>query len=258
MWYVLRTHSAQFVVIRTRFLTEKEQRERALFLRFVATQPELKGRNWTQQERPDFLVGESPNVVGVEVTEVLVSQELKATETLRSRVMRAAKASFHETTDVPLLVNALLGTRLRLSRLEAEELGRALGRAIASYPDLSGVGRIRYNQLPKGVSSISFARLKDGASPVWGAVESGAVPEITTAAITGALQKKEKLVRAYDEACDETWLLIAVEAFRPSGWFDVVGPALDETYDSSFQRAYVLDYQNSKAVRLRLRPPTCV
>ena len=76
------------------------------------------------------------------------------------------------------------------------------------------------------------------------------MPDIPSDLVLARINQKNDKVGKYREQCDEIWLLIVVDGFLPSTWFDVSGEALKQTYQSSFDRTYLFDFQKKKAIRL--------
>ena len=110
------------------------------------------------------------------------------------------------------------------------------------------------NMLPSELSMVKVVRLDSiEESKFYPTGIGGAIPEIPAEFIEEAINLKNKKVEEYRSRCDKIWLLLVVDGFLPSSWFEVKGPALEETYKSNFDKTYILDFQHENSFLLKTR-----
>ena len=231
-------------------LTPKAARELAFYQSLQRALPELAGTDARHADRPDIRISLDGDRVGIEITELLVSDNLRARESLTDLVVRTAKETYHAQERWPLLVNVFLAPHLHFGKSHARQLGREIGMAVAQWADRHTVARIPQDELPRGVSHVSFAPLIPGGTPVWGAVAGGFIPDVDAQQLAERIRSKSRRAPTYRAECDQLWLLVVLPGYRPSEWFGLEGEALTLTYPSSFDRVYLLDAQRDRAVRL--------
>ena len=213
----------------------------------------LNGFSVIKRESPDFLLDGEGKRIGVELTELILSA-LRARESLENLIINTAREFYEERGGPPLIVDVKFQTRLTVSRRDAGNIGNHLGKAVFEHVQQGeGVGRIIGSQLPSVINSANFAELLPGARAVWGANRFGAMPDVSVDVIQSALEKKSLRLTEYKKVCDEAWLLICIEDFQPSTWYQIEGKALNWKYETSFDRVYILDYQNGRSVRLETK-----
>ena len=231
-------------------MTSKAVRELAFFQSLQRALPELASVDARHADRPDIRVSLDGDRVGIEITELLVSDDLRAHESLTDLIVRTAKETYHAQERWPLLVNVFLAPRLHFGKRHATQLGREIGMAVAQRADRHTVARIPKDDLPRGVSHVWFAPLIPGGTPVWCAVAGGFMPDVDGQQLANRIRSKSERAPAYRAECDRLWLLVVLPGYRPSEWFGLEGEALTRTYPSSFDRVYLLDAQQDRTVRL--------
>jgi hypothetical protein len=99
---------------------------------------------------------------------------------------------------------------------EQRDIGSTAGKVIAQEVGTGkDVGEINAG-LPEGVESVIFARLKEGAEPVWGPFRTGSIPEVPSDEIQTAIDDKHPKIPDYRSETDRVWLVLCVEGFQPS------------------------------------------
>lgn len=248
-------------------LSDKKQKEYAHLLAFKDSISDFPtGAINFDVEQPDFLIQSATGIVGIEHTEMYHEpredgRSLQATETYVHQILRRAKEIHKDKGGKAALVWLNLTSGARLNKAKVEPLATTLADLVQTRmpPNLEPT-EIRQtwddkSVLPHEFSSVTIFCADSIQEPVWGPVMASAFPEIPSDFVQARIDQKNDKVNQYLVQCDEVWLLIVVYGFLPSTWFDVSGEALKETYQSSFARTYLFDFQKRNAIRLSTQPP---
>src|SRR5690349_5872798 len=105
----------------------KKQLEREVIERFRQEYPDFPRGKIVDFEEPDFLIGDSPNKIGIEVVEYVRGQgpqgsALRQLEVHRNQVVERATRIFEENIGVPLMVHCHWHSSKSLTRAEVDDL----------------------------------------------------------------------------------------------------------------------------------------
>ncbi len=245
-------------------ISDQKKKEYAHLLAFKDSLPDFpQGQITLDVECPDFLVQSATGIVGIEHTEVYHEPRkdggsLQATETYVHQILLRAKEIHRDQGGRPALVWLNLTSGARLNKAKVGPLATDLANIVQTkMPPNQESTKIRQtwndkSHLPPEFSSVTIFRYDSLQDPVWGPIMAGWMPDITSGIIQERIGCKNSKILKYRERCDEVWLLIVVYGYLPSTLFDVSGKALEHTYQSSFDRIYLFDFQKRNAIRLIL------
>ena len=243
-------------------LSDKKKKEYAHLLAFKESISDFpEGSINPDVEQPDFLIQSADGIVGIEHTEVYHEprkdgSSLQATETYVLQILSCAEQLHQNQGGKPALVWLNLTSGARLNKAKVEPLATALA-DIARRHTPGNLEPVQIRQtwddqsvLPEEFSSVSIFCADSIQTPVWGPVLAGHMPDIPSDFVQERIDSKNDKVSKYREHCDEVWLLIVVHGDLPSKWLEVSGEALKQTYQSSFNRTYLFDFQRRNAILL--------
>lgn len=247
---------------------EQKYRELAHLLAFKESIPDFPhGKIPKNKEHPDFPISSSTKTIGIEHTEVFHKPKkngctLQAEENYIFQILNRSKRLYDCSNNVPVVVWVNISIGTQFSKRQIDSIAKALVQVVKNNipEDEKESIELKRNwraedQLPKKISSITIIRFGNRENSAWLPIGlGGAVPEITYDLVQESINRKNHKVDNYRIKCDEIWLLIVVYGFLPSTWFDVTGNALEEKYISDFDRTYLFDFQNKKAIHLKTEP----
>ena len=248
-------------------ISDQKEKEYAHLLEFKESIPDFPmGQISLHVEHPDFLIQSATKTIGIEHTEVYHKprkdgSSLQATETYVHQILRRAKEIHENIGGKPALVSLNLSSRARLNKAKVEPLATTLADIVqARMPPNQESTEIKQtwndkSVLPREFSFVNIFRNDSLKDPVWGPVMASAIPDITSDFVQARIDQKNDRISKYRAQCDEVWLLIVVYGFLPSTWFNVSGEALKQTYQSSFDRTYLFDFQQRRAIQLSTQVP---
>jgi hypothetical protein len=99
---------------------------------------------------------------------------------------------------------------------------------------------------PEEVDYVLVGLLDGPSPPFWGLSDSFWAGETTFDLIQAAFDSKESRTRAFAEAVDEAWLLLICDGSVGASLLRLHPGIADDSYRSSFDRAFVLDHSGKK------------
>lgn len=214
-------------------------------------------------ERPDFLIKNEKNVIGIELTELFHKPRkdgtiLQARENHIFEILNAARELYNSINFATVNVHVNFSIHAKLRKRKAKRLSVKLVDIVKKNipsEDIATKTILRAsscNILPPELSMVKIVRL-DGIekSNFYPTGIGGAIPKIPAEYIEEGIRSKNEKVEEYRYRCDKIWLLLVVDGFLPSSWFEVDGSALEKTYDSNFDKTYILDFQRKRSFLLK-------
>jgi hypothetical protein len=223
----------------------KDQEERRHLSGFIRTKDAPVGM-WCIDEKPDMWMRSSEGILGVEHTR-LVRGEPRAGETNKRKAVRLAQRIF-ESAGGPVLHLWVSFRTKHIPKGETEEIARAIAEVVErNIPkpgerNLLQMWRLAPDVRPPKVLEIDIDRWPEAADSFWAVSLGGVVPRLTSDEVQKAIDAKESKVEAYRKRCDILWLLVALDGFSPSGWWDILKGVVDAQYSSSFDRVILYDH----------------
>lgn len=95
---------------------------------------------------------------------------------------------------------------------------------------------------PPKVSEIDISHWKEPADSIWSISLGGAVPRLAPKKVQEVIDAKEDRLPAYRSRCSTVWLLIAIDGFSPSGWWDIQQNVVNTRYHTNFDRVILYEH----------------
>lgn len=173
-------------------------------------------------EQPDFLFGDRPNKIGVELTEyhhppILGKRPYQEEQSLRWRVIEKAEQLHAEAGGPALYVHVIFGPHRRLSKKTVKSIAEALEAAVSSErtPEspYSSV-EIARNRLPREIARVSVRASIDGKDKRWWTGSAGWAMPVEPTDIQRVIDRKHDMSGVARAKCDALWLVIVHHLVR--------------------------------------------
>lgn len=173
-------------------------------------------------ERPDFLFGDRPNRIGIELTEyhhppILGKRPHQEEQSLKNRVVEIAERLHAEAGGPALYLHAIFGPHGHLSKRTAKSIAEALAEAVLSEPlpkSPYDVVEIARNRLPREIARVHVRASIDGEDNLWWTGAGGWVMPVEPSDIQLVIDKKCDMSRIARGKCDALWLIIVHDPLR--------------------------------------------
>jgi hypothetical protein len=209
---------------------------------------------------PDFIFSESG--LGIEVTEYLLGQgkggsHSRRLERVRQRVVREAQSEYERNIPLCLQVSVIWATMDCPTKPEQKAISQALARLVASQTSGSGkLWRLDWEQfdelvLQKYVAEVSIYLMGEIGQSSWSSAAASWLWEAKKR-VQVALDEKEPKISAYRKFCRELWLLIVADKSWLSSKFFPDHDFANAIFQSSFDRAFLLDESSSKVYKVKM------
>ena len=233
-------------------------REHYWFERLVmACDPELRGQS-RKSERPDFLVEQEDQVVGVELTEfqfpvVRGRWPRREIAALRRNIVQAAQTAFEKQNprQIAVSVGFTEGFTKRLDEMELSEvISGSLLRVLSSVDGSFMRVEVPWDQLPDGIDSIEATTMPPNCDGYWHDPSSQWATPVSQEDIEAQITRKMTVLRAARGRCDSLWLVIVDDVFTDGEAAQLITPGWKPVSDIPFDRLYWLNPSAPHAVRL--------
>ncbi len=215
-------------------------------------------------EEPDFLVRGTDRIVGIELTDLYRPTPVgqipdQASESMRKRVIDRARAIYVSRSLPPVLASFFLNDRIHIEKREVERIATQLVDLVAqSIPAIGAKCQIPtgwddLRELPSVVHEVSVHRIASVTETFFSNPGSTWVPQLTREDVQRTLTSKDGKCPAYLTKCDEVWLLINADMETMATWFQIEPEVLDETFETPFDRVYLVQHFGGRATALKVR-----
>ena len=232
--------------------------------RFKALVDNFPSGTITPGEEPDFVIDTTHGSLGVELTELhrVVppgSTPPQASEAMRHRVVGRAQEIYVAGGHPPVRCTVLMQDK-HIQRQEVEGLAEAIVQiAVKNLPAPDTSVREEYDWVnrsyfPEIFDSITVHRLEGMTVTHFNCPGATWVASLSAADIERVISAKESKYAAYRSRCDEAWLLINTDIASMSTWFEFNSAALVGSFETSFQRVFVMRHFGNVLRELRLKP----
>lgn len=241
----------------------QQNREKAHLLTFKESIKKFPEGEIINYERPDFLIKNDQHITGIELTELFHEPRkdgtiLQARENYIFEILNETTQLYNSLNFSTVNVHVIFSVHAKLGKRKVDRLVEQLVDIVKKNIPTENKAHTTIrrastnNILPSELSMVKVVRL-DGIekSKFYPTGIGGAIPEIPTEFIEEGISSKNEKVEEYRNCCDKIWLLLVVDGFLPSSWFEVKGPALKETYSSNFDKTYILDFQHKNSFLLK-------
>lgn len=241
----------------------QQYREKAHLLAFKESIKIFPEGEIINDERPDFLIKNEQHITGIELTELFHEPRkdgtvLQARENYIFQILNEATQLYNSLNLSSVNVHAIFSVHAKLGKRKVDRLVEQLVDIVKKNIPFENKAytTIRRassdNILPSELSMVKVVRLNGiENSTFYPTGIGGAIPEIPTKYIEDAISSKNEKVEEYRNRCDKIWLLLVVDGFLPSSWFEVKGPALEKTYSTNFDKTFIFDFQHKKSFLLK-------
>jgi hypothetical protein len=230
----------------------KHELEDAFFHSFCYFEPDTNFGRVVRSESPDFIILGQARAVGVEVTALYLSESEVASESTKTSITSSAYLEAKKlglpSANVVLFFSAVHPFTLKKRNEVAVKVAQVVG--VHMPPPGGRVSLEGISGQPSEVDLIMIDRSIDSPREKWDWMEAGVVLKDSHEILQNAINKKISKAPEYLKKCDECWLLIGANSFRPSGNIrpsDIKNMAVN----SPFHRTYFLDYGRGNLTRLR-------
>jgi hypothetical protein len=230
-------------------------------------------------EQPDFLVpGRRPSL-GIEVRELFEGQDskgrpLRASEGLEDKITHSAETLWRDRGLPAVLVGLSWDPYELPATRRRDEIARRVVDAIAAkLPEMLDGVRLDISNfdepgdpLPKEISSVRVARSSTASNSFWTTTRAGDVGECLPQAVEAALREKERRLNTYRRRANEVWLILGISEDAPSSFVDVPQATTRQTYESGFDRVFLVEAFKRRVTELtvsrvtentQVRSPRC-
>lgn len=226
----------------------KKERERRHIKAFLELS-EISAEIVDDGESPDFVLSINERKVGVELTEIYISNDenkipLKAKESLAAKIVQEARHRYEAAKGIPLRVAIGFSPRTDFKSLNRTDTARVLadfllGQSIRS--ELVQSWRSTLNgPLPLEINFLNAVAVPNQEAAHWYAPQAGWVVALTEERLQASIDAKTCKLRAYQRTTPETWLVLVVAGGAPSQLFDIRHCIDQKTIHSPFNRTFLL------------------
>jgi hypothetical protein len=175
-------------------------------------------------ECPDFLVKNPNGIIGIELTHFYRQMPvghlpLQQRESVRRKIINEAKSIYDESGFAPVHVHVHFGFNFccRASEIKpvAERLAQLVGCSTQAHVQTAVLRRDEIQLL-----GIDLLHIEKHIKPksYWSAPQASFVPNLQPDQLQGILDAKSRRCQNYRTKCDQAWLVIAMDRFRPSSF----------------------------------------
>jgi len=178
-------------------------------------------------------------------------------EALRRRVLDRVKGLWDEARRGPVVVSVFFDHRCSLTTGDITPLAEKLfERAVRQ---VSEPKRKRPEELEEGdvhdplEGVLHHLRVWEHSllsKSSWTETSAAPVPRCLPETVQAVLDKKNPSVADYRQRCDEVWLLLALEGFAHSSFFDIPPEMTENEYSCDFDRLFLLQVFEGKVWEL--------
>jgi hypothetical protein len=213
-------------------------------------------------EQPDFLLGNHPNRIGIELTVYhhpptpgkRVHQEVQS---LKNRVVKIAEQLHREAGGPALYLSVIFGPHGCLSKKTVRPIAKALSDAVLSGPAPKSPYdprvKIERDRLPREIAHVSFSASIDGQDKLWQADAGGFVMTVKPSDIQREIDKKQHMIGIARTKCDALWLVIVHDLVRGTPC-ELSAEAKSASYRHDFDRVLLLDPHLPRITELCVAP----
>jgi len=242
----------------------KKQYERFLleqFLEAASLSGEIVDDNC---EAPDFIVSFERELVGIEITELFISNgnragNLQAQESLAQRIISNAQRAYTSSgvQHAHVSVHFALGVDLR--NLNRDQIAVALA-AFVTAQGLSAGQHIQWRQdyvgsaLPEAITYVQMLGVPEPRMAHWTTPRAGWVAPMTETVLQTSIDEKAARLPKYALRLATNWLLLVADGTKPSQFFDAPSAAVASAIVSPFARTFYFGRMRRIVIELGVPP----
>jgi hypothetical protein len=236
-----------------------KERERFYLTQLRKCELDLPEGEPSEPEPPDFLLGDPPRRVGIEITTFHLppqpgSRPHQEIQSLKDQAVEMA-AQLHAAAGGPALyLTAIFGPHGNLRKRTVRPIAEALAAAVMSQPLPRSIEEPRIevprHLLPREIAHVHAHGSIDGVDSLWQADAGGWVAEIQPEHIQSAIDRKVEKARTARLLCDELWLVIVHDLFIGAAPAELAPQASQAMYRHAFDRVLWLEPHGPRTIRL--------
>jgi hypothetical protein len=224
---------------------DREHRYLTLLRRCV----ELPPGEPTEAEPPDFVLGEAPSRVGIEITEyhhpaAEGSPPFQEVQSLKWRIVERAERIYSESGGPALYLKTIFGPHARLTKRAVPRIAQQLAEAVLAVGVPTsvheGLVNVPWDLLPDEIAKAWAHASVDGVDRLWQPDHTGWVAAISPEQVQAELDRKQRVVSAARRRCDSPWLVLVHNLTRGAPC-EFSHEAARATYISGFDRVLWMD-----------------
>lgn len=238
----------------------KKQRERFLleqFFRAANLQGDIVDDN---SEAPDFIVRVNDGLVGIELTELFVTDgaaanNLQAPEALAQRIVSNAQRLYASSGAQYANVSVLFHPRADLRKLNRDEVAATLCGFVKAQA-LKVWQRVEWHQdycstlLSEAITYVRMLGVLEPSMAHWTVPAAGWVVPMTETVLQASINEKATLLPRYTERVEKNWLLLIAGGTKPSQFFDAPSSAVASAVFSPFARTFYFARMTGTVIEL--------
>ena len=207
----------------------------------------------THADSPDFRVRIGNNIIGVEVRRLFTSSDGPAIESTQESIFdeacRKAERLNLPPAEVTLFFNLRRPLRIAARRRITDAVVRVVADNMPAEGDKADL-KHRPGQPPE-VDQIQINRRSRREVGRWRAdFEFSKIESNISSIVREAIAEKGNRLPTYLKVCNECWLLLVADSFKPSGNLKFGEVGQQDTFSSPFTRTYALDFGRGYLHRL--------
>jgi hypothetical protein len=199
-------------------------------------------------EAPDFIVKFEHALVGIEITELFVTdstdtRNLQAQESLAQRIVSTARELYESSGAPHAHVSVHFAPRADLRRLNRDETAAALAAFVKAHALAVGQ-RVQWhqeyvgNRLPEDITYVQMLGVSEQSMPHWTVPNAGWRVPLTEAVLQARIDEKAALLPKYARRVPTNWLLLVADGGKPSQFFDDPSTEVVAAISSPFARTF--------------------
>jgi hypothetical protein len=211
-------------------------------------------------EAPDFIVRFDQELIGIEMTELFLTDgtdasNLQAQEALAQRIVSNAQRLYASSGAQHAHVSVHFGPRADLRILNRDEVAAALC-ALVKAQALEVSQRVHWRQdyrgdvLPEAITYVQMLGVPEARMAHWSVPKAGWVAPMTEAVLQSSIDEKAALLPRYTQRVAKNWLLLVAGGTRPSQFFDAPSTAVASAVSSPFARTFYFARMSGAVIEL--------
>lgn len=206
-------------------------------------------------ESPDFILFNNKKRISVELT-ALINEEIKASESLKNKIVEQAKGKFEHFYPKGLHVDiGFTEGKLECRSNQINEYVNQIGELVAHVFDKNNVASItnyaRFEELFEQKLITSITLFPNQKNSYWSTGHSYAFPHIQTDKIISIVKIKEKILSGYANSFNQNWLLLITNLCEESSSFDFSGIKKNLSLQTSFHQVFIFQVMEKRFIRLK-------
>lgn len=213
---------------------------------------------------PDVLASSGETCVGIEIRRIFADESRDGSAQRRhyqlsGQIVSLAQELHRESTNRFFYVHVRVNRTVALHDRRIPEIARrlvdivsrsaiAVGEDVTIQATSPGI-----SDWPEEIEHIEVAILDLEGQPFWGLTDSAWAGRTSQSLIQQMLDSKEQSCSSFRDEVDEKWLLLVCDGSVGSSFLEVHRTMPEESYSSSFDRAFVMDYSGESIAEIPLR-----